>query len=123
LTAPRPGAHTPRLVPVPKFRERRVATRPREGDAESCPFCRTGLTRFHEPESPDTQPGWVCDNPTCGYHVLVRKPPAPTIAERRRSLVNRSASALRKSMSVRARIEGLRRRSERLNAAQPPRKK
>ena len=94
---------------MPKFRERRVAVRPREGDAQSCPFCRSGLLRFQSPESHDAEPCWVCDSPTCGYRTSARR---PTAREHHRALVERAAKARRKSMAVRARADRLLKRSE-----------
>jgi hypothetical protein len=105
------------IAAMAKFRERRVAARARQGDLRTCPFCRAGLMQFQEPESSDEQPGWLCDNPACGYRTLARQGAKPSMTERRRAVVERAAKAYRKSMLARARAQRLSRDSERIRAA------
>jgi hypothetical protein len=109
---------------MPRLTERRTALRPREGDLQSCPYCRAGSLQFRErPASAGHSPGWFCDNPSCGYRTFARSTAGPSLDERCRAVKERSARAHRQSMAIRARVERLKEDSARLRTARPPRKK
>jgi hypothetical protein len=109
---------------MPRLTDRRTAPRPRDGDIQSCPYCRAGSLQFRErPPAADNAPAWFCDNPSCGYRTFARSTAGQSMDERHRAVKERSARAHRQSMAIRARVERLKEESARLRTTRPSRKK
>jgi hypothetical protein len=75
---------------------------------------------FQEPRPSGSDAGWFCG---CGYRILVRQAAKASPDERRETLTERRAKAIRKSMTTQARAARLRRESERLRASRQRRRK
>lgn len=69
---------------------------------------------FQEPRSTITEAGWFCG---CGYRILVRQSTKSAVEERRETLAERRAKALRNAMTTQARAERLGKERERLHAS------
>jgi hypothetical protein len=79
--------------------------------------------RFQEPSAFEkVKPGWYCGNPDCGYRVFARAAPQ-SLEARRRSLVDRTAQAHRRAMTVIARADRIKKESARIRDSRPRRKK
>jgi hypothetical protein len=100
-------------------KEHRASTRPRSGDLRVCPFCRAGSIVFNETHDDDegASPAWVCENPSCGYRVLVRKSPKRRPSTGKNSVETShqlNARARRVMMKSTARVDRTLRRIDRM---------
>lgn len=84
----------------------RTDVSPPEASRGQCPFCRAGFLQRDTSPSERT-PGWVCDNPDCGYRVLAD--------DLIRASREHNAHARRGVMKARAVVARVNRRIARMN--------
>lgn len=97
-----------------KQREPNPSAQPLTRSSESCPLCRAGILEFRERLADGQGPGWLCDNALCGYRTVEPTAKTPSFRNRRGALVERSATAHRRSMVVVARAARLKGHSKQL---------
>jgi hypothetical protein len=118
-TAARRSAYTPQATnPIGAMGIKRPRDRRKDGPDRyggPCPFCRAGFLQRNSTAF-ENAPGWVCDNPACGYRVLATdliRASKAHLANANRRVVKARAIADRANCRVAANHDRLKNRTKR----------